>query len=145
MTNATNIESLKVERIVPASPDHVFQAWTDAEILKKWWGPKDVKCLSARIDLRVGGQYRIANELPDRTVLWISGEFEVIDRPHLLVYTWIVENTSPNIERVRIRFEPIALGTKVVLTHELIATKAISEQHRHGWIGCLDGLVKYLA
>jgi len=109
-----------------------------------WWGPKGVECRSAEIDLRVDGHYRIANKLPDATVLWISGEFEVIDRPHTLVYTWIVENDSPGTERVSVRFERNPAGTKVLLQHDLIETKALSERHEQGWIDCLDGLLAYL-
>lgn len=113
--------------------------------MKKWWGPTGVTCLSAEVDLRVGGQFRIANGFPDGSVIWISGNFELIERPHLLIYTWIVENESPTTERVEIHFEHHELGTNITITHERIVTKALSEQHQQGWIGCMDGLVKYLA
>ncbi|MBX2839624.1 MAG: SRPBCC domain-containing protein [Gammaproteobacteria bacterium] len=139
--SSTDFESLQVRRFVPASPDCVFRAWTDPEELKKWWGPKGVNCQSVIIDLRVGGQYRIANELPDGSVLWISGTFEIIEKPHLLIYTWIVENESPTTERVEVRFTQLESGTEVVLTHTRIATQVLNEQHQQGWNGCLDGLV----
>ena len=142
---AINSESLRVRRFVPASSDRVFTAWTEPDEMEKWWGPKGVSCLSAEVDLRVGGQYRLANELPDGSVLWISGNFEVIERPHLLIYTWVVENENPTEERVKVQFEQHDVGTHVTITHERIATKDLSEQHRQGWIGCMDGLVEYLA
>lgn len=142
---ATGLESLKMRRVIPGSPERVFSAWTEPDKLKQWWGPAGVRCLSAEVELRVGGKYRIANELPDGAVLWIAGEFEVIDRPHLLVYTWIVETTSPTPERVSVRFEKHESGTELFLTHELISTKALSDEHQRGWIGCLDGLSQYFS
>ena len=142
---ASNSESLRIRRFVPASPDRVFRAWTEPDEIKKWWGPKGVRCLSAEFDLRVGGQYRIENGLSDGSVLWISGNFEVIEGPHLLIYTWVVENESPTTERVVVQFEQHDLGTNVTVTHERIATTTSSEQHQRGWIECIDGLVDFLA
>lgn len=142
--STTNHESLTVRRFVAASPDRVFRAWTDPNEMQKWWGPTGVSCLSVEVDLRVGGQYRIENGLPDGSILWISGNYEVIEKPQLLIYTWIVENASPTTERVEVRFERQDSGTNVVITHKRIATKVLSERHQHGWVGCLLGLAEYL-
>lgn len=142
--NTANFEILKVRRFVAASPDRVFQAWTDSDEMKKWWGPNGVTCLSVEVDLRIGGQYRIENRLPDGSVLWISGKFEVIEKPHLLIYTWIVENTSPTTERIEVQFKQHGSGTNVIIIHDRIATKVLSERHQQGWIGCLEGLAEYL-
>jgi uncharacterized protein YndB with AHSA1/START domain len=140
----TKFDSLEIRRVIPGSPERVFGAWTDPDEMKIWWGPADVRCLSAEVELREGGQYRIANELPDGSVLWISGEYKVVDRPHLLIYTWIVEGANPSTEQVSVRFVPHDLGTEVVITHDLISSSTIRDQHQQGWLGCMDGLVKYL-
>ena len=111
----------------------------------KWWGPRGVTCIAADIDLRVGGHYRLGNALPDGTVLWITGRFEVIERPNLLVYTWTVETKTESDERVTVRFDEIDCnGTMLSLTHERIPTDALRDQHQTGWIGCLDGLAEHL-
>ena len=147
MTNkddVANSESLHIQRLVPASPERVFEAWTNPIELQKWWGPTGVRCLSAEIDLRVGGRYRIANEFPDGTVLWITGEYEVVQRPQLLVYTWAVETESPTIERVTVQFEQHTRGTDLIVKHQRIRSAQLREQHRQGWLGCLDGLVDYV-
>jgi uncharacterized protein YndB with AHSA1/START domain len=141
--HAAALKCLRMRKVIPASPERVFRAWTDPDELKQWWGPKGVRCTSAEIDLEVGGKYRIANELPDGAILWISGIFEVIEKPNLLTFTWVVENGAPNVERVSVQFEPHELGTQVTLTHELISTAALRDQHQNGWIGCLDGLHDY--
>jgi len=142
--DSSNVESLHIKRLIPASPGRVFHAWTDPDELKSWWGPKGVRCISAEVELRIGGQYRIGNELPDGTVLWIVGNFEEIERPHLLVYTWTVETESPNTERVSVRFEKHEQGTEVILKHELIATTTLRDKHQQGWFGCMDALAEFL-
>lgn len=142
---STQLQKLHMQKLIPAPPERVFRAWTDPDELRKWWGPKGVRCLSAEVDLRIGGQYRIANELPDGTVLWIAGEFEIIEKPQVLIYTWIVETANPTVERVSVRFEPHEIGTELTLSHELISTTALRDQHQQGWIGCMDGLHDYLS
>ena len=36
--------TLIVRRVVDGSPDAAFQAWTDSEQVKSWWGPAHVTC-----------------------------------------------------------------------------------------------------
>jgi len=141
----SNPLSLATRRFVPASPERVFAAWTDPKEVEKWWGPANVRCISAEIDLRVGGQYRIANELPDKAVIWIEGVYERIERPNLLVFTWRVGAESSPTEIVTIRMTAQDRGTEVVVMHERIESPAMGNQHLQGWEGCLDGLVDFLA
>jgi uncharacterized protein YndB with AHSA1/START domain len=134
---------LVVRRIIKAPIGRVFDAWTEPEQLRRWWGPRPVRCSDATLDLRVGGAYRIGNQLPDGSVIWISGEFEVVEPPGKLVYSWRVEGKdSPSAEcsRVTVHFEPCADGTEVIVIHERIDSEATRTDHEHGWNGCLDGL-----
>jgi uncharacterized protein YndB with AHSA1/START domain len=135
---------LIVRRSIRASAERIFDAWTQPKHLKQWWGPKSVECTDAEVDLRVGGGYRIANQLPDGKILWISGEFEVIERPHRLVYTWRVGDAAVAAERVTVTFEAHGEATEVIVAHERIPTEAMRDMHEQGWVGCLDGLVDYL-
>lgn len=134
--------ALVVRRFVHASAERVFAAWTEPELLRRWWGPRPVTCCDARVDLRVGGGYRIGNLLPDGNVVWISGEFEVVEPPKRLVYTWLVEGQSVPDDRslVTVRFETRDGGTEVIVVHERIDSEETKRDHEHGWNGCLDGL-----
>ena len=137
--------SLESRRFVAASPERVFAAWTDPVELERWWGPANVRCISAEIDLRIGGRYRIGNELPDKRVVWIEGVFERIDRPSLLVFTWSTAPESSARELVTVRMTAQGQGTAVVVTHERIASEALRDQHGQGWAGCLEGLSVHLS
>src|SRR5262249_11866527 len=57
--------ALVVRRTIRAPVERVFDAWTRPEHLRRWWGPKPVRCTEAEVDLRRGGRYRIANQHPD--------------------------------------------------------------------------------
>jgi uncharacterized protein YndB with AHSA1/START domain len=136
---------LVVRRTINANPERLFDAWTQPQHLKQWWGPRSVVCIDAQVDLQVGGRYRIANQFPDGKVLLISGEFETIERPHKLVYTWRLGAQAGTNERVSVTFEARGDATEVIVTHERILNPAARDQHEQGWVGCLEGLAQYLA
>ena len=135
--------TLIVRRLIAARPELLFAAWTEADKFVRWWGPRGVVCKSADIDLRVGGLYRIANRLPDGNLVWISGEFELIERPSRIAYSWRVEPGSAETSRVTVLFVAKGEKTEVVVTHERIASEETRQDHEHGWIGCLEGLRAY--
>jgi uncharacterized protein YndB with AHSA1/START domain len=134
---------LVARRSIRATPERLFEAWTRPEQLMAWWGPPGVECIDARVDLQVGGEYRIANRFPDGRIVWISGEFETIEHPHRLVYTWRLDS-QPEPERVTVRFERRGNLTEVIVVHERISDDAARRGHGEGWEGCLIGLEAYV-
>jgi len=136
------VTDLRIRRVIAASAQRVFAAWTKPELLQQWWGPAGVRCIAAEIDLREGGVYRIANQMPDGGVLWISGEFEVVESPRRLVYSWRVSDEPAS--RVTVSFTAIAeTSTEVVIHHERIESEERRDDHERGWQGCLDGLERW--
>ena len=136
--------TLVVQRTIRASPERLFEAWTNPQQLVAWWGPIGVTCITPTVDLRVGGRYRIGHRMPDGSELWITGVFEAVERPHLLTYTWRLEGTDGETERVTVCFESRGIETDVIVTHERIANETLREQHAFGWNGCLDGLARFI-
>jgi uncharacterized protein YndB with AHSA1/START domain len=135
--------TLVVRRTIRATPERLFDAWTRPEQLPQWWGPQGVTCIAAQVDLRVGGRYRIANQFADGRLLWISGEFELIERPRRLAYTWRLEPSAGPAERVIVTLAAHGAGTRVVVTHQRIANAQLRQQHAQGWRGCLRRLARY--
>ncbi|MCB1316238.1 MAG: SRPBCC domain-containing protein [Leptospiraceae bacterium] len=137
---------LEIRRWIDATPAVLFDAWTEPELLKRWWGPENVECPEAHVDLKPGGSYRIANAFPDGNVVWINGEFLEIQRPQKLVYTWCIgeEDSESFSEKVTVFFQPVDGGTEILIIHEGLRNRKIRESHRLGWIGCLDGLQEFV-
>ena len=50
-------KGITIERVFDAPREMVWRAWTEPEMAKRWWGPKDFTAPSIKIDLRVGGKY----------------------------------------------------------------------------------------
>lgn len=135
--------TLITRRTIQATPSRLFAAWTEPDQLRAWWGPRPVTCSNAQVDLRVGGRYEIENLLPDGTTLLIWGEFELIDAPHKLVYSWRAGDDQAS--RVTVRFEPRGAATEVIVIHERIPSATMRKSHQAGWDGCLDELEQHFA
>ncbi|HQU25454.1 MAG TPA: SRPBCC domain-containing protein [Acidimicrobiales bacterium] len=84
---ASPARELVVERMIPASPERVFDAFTDPASLTPWWWPEGVTCPAAEVDLRVGGTYHLDLRWPDaippeaRFSHYLGGEYYEIERP----------------------------------------------------------------
>lgn len=135
-------QRLEVSRLIKAGQARVFSAWTDPTMIVQWWGAGDVKCTAAEMNLTVGGAYRIANQAPDGTTMWIAGTFSHVNPPRDLAYTWAIEpiTDSTTYSLVEVTFDEAEDGTLVTITQTRIASPEAREIHRDGWIGCLEGL-----
>jgi uncharacterized protein YndB with AHSA1/START domain len=54
-----------ITRVFDAPRELVFQAWTEPEHLKRWWGPNGFTTPACEVDLRVGGAWKIVMRFPD--------------------------------------------------------------------------------
>ena len=66
MKNRTTVErkserELIVTRTFDGPARIVFEAWTQPDLFKRWWGPKSMgmSLVSCEMDVRVGGKYRL--------------------------------------------------------------------------------------
>lgn len=58
---------LRVERTFNAPVEAVFDAWTSADVLRRWWSPgPDWETPIAEADVRAGGNLRIVMRRPRR-------------------------------------------------------------------------------
>ncbi len=134
--------ALCLTRTFVASREKVFRAWTDPEELKRWFGPVGYATPIAKVDLRVGGSYRLGmRKLPDGDIFYLSGTFREVRAPEKLVYTWFWENEPELGETlVTVEFRARSSSIEVVVTHELFPTEKARDDHDKGWNSCLDRL-----
>ncbi len=140
---------LTVRRSFPAPRQRVFEAFTNADALKAWWGPDGYGTPVAELDLRVGGRYRLGmRKLPDGEIFYLTGTYREILPPERLVYTWTWEHEEAikdTVVTIEFRESTGLTATDVVITHELLPTPEWRERHGHGWNSCLDKLARVLA
>jgi uncharacterized protein YndB with AHSA1/START domain len=85
----TSEHELVVTRTIDGPPSGVFEAWTDAELFRRWWVPKSfgVTLLSCEIDARVGGGYRLTFESGSAEPMAFFGRYLEVTPPTRLAWT----------------------------------------------------------
>ena len=109
----SNEPVITFRRRVAAHPDLVFRLFTEAQHLRRWWGPRRLELVECEIDLYIGGGYRLVQQAPDGQRFSFHGTYLAIERPHRLVQTFVYEG-RPNNEVVEtFSFSPVEGGTLV--------------------------------
>ena len=76
---------LILERIVAATPQAIWQAWTQPELLKQWFTPLPWATVDCEIDLRSGGIFRTTMRSPEGQDFPYTGCYlEVIENKKLV-------------------------------------------------------------
>lgn len=65
----------------------VWKAWTDPEMVRRWWGPLGFDAPECEMDVRPGGKYRIVARAPDGTSFPVRGTYLEIELEKRLVMT----------------------------------------------------------
>ena len=73
-TPVQDVSSLRVTRRFQASRQRVYRAWTEPELMMKWFADADYDMRIVALDLRVGGRYRFEGE-HDGYQWALEGEF----------------------------------------------------------------------
>jgi uncharacterized protein YndB with AHSA1/START domain len=138
--------SLKLARHYPVPPHKVWQAWTDPQAVRKWWGPGPADRVShAELDVRVGGRYRIVFGGPEGTDHECAGVYREVLPNRKLVFTWSWPRTTPERESlVTIVFRAAGSGTELDFRHEQFVDEQVRDGHREGWSSSFDKLERYL-
>src|SRR5918998_2478648 len=149
MTNDTESIQLTMTRLLPATPEEVFDAYTDAEKQKIWFSILDEQpgIVEIEVDLRVGGE-QTAGWGPDPDTLFRETQtFLEIDRPHRLV----TESTGSGPDgmtmttRIEITFEEKDGGTLRTVAQSGFPLPEVRDFFvAEVWAGALDRIEEFL-
>jgi uncharacterized protein YndB with AHSA1/START domain len=139
--------TLEMTRVVRASPPQVFAAFSDADQLAGWWGPKGFTIPSLEFDPRPGASYRITMQPPEGDRFDLTGEFREVDPPARLCFTFVWEEPDPDdVETlVRLSFRGAGSSTEVGLEHGRFMTEQRRALHRDGWTDSFDKLERLVS
>lgn len=119
---------------IAAPPERVFQALVDPMQVVQWWGQIGVyRCTEFHSDLRAGGKWRSAGVDGQGHAFEAFGEYLEIDRPRLLVFTWVASWTGDLKTTVSWTLEARSQGTLVTIRHSGLAAHPELAQKYSGW------------
>ena len=120
--NLTTVErpsdrEVVVTRTVNGSARLVFEAWTNPELFQRWWVPKSygLNLVACEMDVRVGGQYRLAFLHEGSTMEFFGTYVEVTPHSRLV---WTNDEGDGGQTITTVTFEEKEGITRVVV-HDL--------------------------
>jgi uncharacterized protein YndB with AHSA1/START domain len=141
MTDERSTDQVRVTRVIDAPRKEVFRAWTEPELIRRWWGPGEFTCPEAEVDLRPGGRYRLAMQPTEGDAFIIGGTYREVDPPERLVYTWRWESgpaADGSESLVTVEFHDAGDRTELVLIHTEFPETHGPAPYQMGWEGGLD-------
>jgi uncharacterized protein YndB with AHSA1/START domain len=153
-------KGVTITRIFDAPRSLVWKAWTDPELLKRWWGPKFFTAPVIKADLRVGGNYLYAMRSPDDKDFWSTGTYrEIVPFERIVVTDSFADEKGrivpasyygmagdfPLEAKVTSIFEEKKGKTRFTLQYEITPPKEMLDPMIAGWNESFDKLEKVLA
>lgn len=141
---------MRLTRHLPATPDEVFDAYTDAEKQKIWFTILDEQpgVLEIEVDLRVGGQQTaVWGPSPDQ-LFRETQTFVEIDRPHRLVTdsTGASPDGTTMTTRIEVTFEEKDGGTLMTIVQSGFPAPEVRDFFANeAWDGALARIEAFLA
>jgi uncharacterized protein YndB with AHSA1/START domain len=154
-----------IERVVDAPRGTVFKAWTEAERLARWFGPKGCTITQAKMELSPGGACRFCMRMPDGRDIWGRWVFREIVAPARIVFVSSFSDEKGGLARhpaiahwpleilTTITFEEQGAKTRITVRwapHMPTAAEREAfgngrDMMRMGWTGTFEQLEAYLA
>lgn len=144
MSNAVAIrvegQEIVMERVFNAPRELVFKAFTEAEHLKHWWGPRGWEITHCTVDLRVGGAWHYCFKCMDENQgdfygfeSWGKGVYTDIAGPERFSYTDYFSDAEGNIaegmppSHITNVFEDLDGKTKVISRSRYETAEALKQ------------------
>lgn len=140
-----------VERVFNAPQALVWQAWTECEHFKRWYGPQGIDCHTCEINLEVGGTHLFGLRMPDGNDYFTTGTYQEIVPVERLVSTDTMSDAAGNLvgmgggapmeTLVTVTLQDLGDNkTKLTLTQTGWPQDAMAEGAGGGWSQAFDKL-----
>jgi len=139
---------LRVERVLDAAPEAVFDAFTDPDAQQEMYADAPDWVVHSECDLRIGGLWTIEFGPPGSRPAREACVFEVVERPGRLEYrsTMTMPDGSSIDTRTQVTFEATATGqTRVTVVQSGFPSAQTRDEFADGWTEILGGLDRVIA
>ena len=138
---------LEVQVNLPASPERVYRAWTEASELAHWFrGSHEGHLEIHEFDCRDGGGYDLTMVNPNGDRYHLAGTYLKLEpsRRIEMTWTWKFDGETTPPSTVSLDLKPLGEGTLLIIRHEKFMSADDRDNHQSGWEPCLQNLEAYL-
>jgi uncharacterized protein YndB with AHSA1/START domain len=143
-TNATNTNTIRLHRVLRATPERVYKAFLDADALAKWLPPNGFTCKVHQLDAKVGGTHKMSftNFATGKSHSFGGTYLEL--KPHAQIrYTDKFDDPNlPGEMQATITLAKVSVGTELNIVQEGVPAIIPAEACYLGWQESLTLLAK---
>lgn len=136
--------TVSLHRVLTASPEKVFRAFTQASAMATWVPPYGFVCEVHSMDVKVGGSYKMSfTNFTTGNSHSFGGEYLEITPNELIQYSDRFDDPNLPGEMVTtVRLTKVSCGTEIHITQEGIPDAIPAEMCYLGWQESLEKLKK---
>lgn len=136
--------SVSLHRVVTASPEKVYRAFTEANAMASWIPPYGFVCVVHRMDVEIGGHYKMSfiNFTTGKGQSF-GGEYLELKPNEFIKYSDRFDDPNlPDEMITSVWLKKVSCGTEIKITQENIPAAIPTEMCYLGWQESLEKLKK---
>ena len=136
--------SVSLHRVIKASPEKLFRAFTEPAAMAAWLPPYGFVCTVQEMDARVGGGYKMTFiNFSNGQAHSFGGQYLELKPGEMLQYSDKFDDPNlPGEMTTTITFKKVMVGTELRVTQEGIPAMIPAEMCYLGWQDSLDKLTR---
>ncbi|WP_069658089.1 SRPBCC family protein [Arcticibacter eurypsychrophilus] len=147
---ASQVKNIEIKKDFPVSKEQLYEAWTNADHLKKWWKPLHATLTEVDNTVEKAGKIKYTFENNGiKDFLIITGEYLEVEENTRLVYTWDwVTKEGPlgnGSYKLTVNFTDADQGSQIAILQESNSKDEAVMPHQDGWEKSLEDLRNYLS
>ena len=139
----TETHTLKIRKQFSAPIERLYRAFTQKDILEKWFSCNEgLPCSLIELDYKVGGKYRFGmkDKKSDEEYIATGVYIEIIPNEKIsMTWSWEHETDEPET-LVTFEFHKTENGCDLLLIHSKFPTIERKEHHDQGWSQIIETL-----
>jgi len=149
MAAASNPPEIRISRKFNVPREKVYQAWTQPDVFRKWWGTPG--SLEVSLDVRPGGRWSAPIEYEGNQMPFHGYYFEVVENERLVFSLSDEPDAAAKTreeagdEAIIVEFVDAGGGTEMVFTQKSELPPDQIEEATSGWNAWFDALEEYFA
>ncbi|TDQ11204.1 SRPBCC family protein [Pedobacter metabolipauper] len=144
-----NKKELQITHVFDAPVELVFNAWTDPEILVKWYAPDGCTIEFKSLEVTENGSFHSCIHDPVHGDCWITGVYREVTFPEKLVFSMVLSNEAgesvgsldagkpedwPKEIMTTVRFTPVGDQTELTIHQTVNEEEAKQTGAYQSWI-----------
>ena len=109
------VQEVLITRRVKAPRARVFAAYTDAQAITQWWGPRRLETIVDNLDARSGGSWRFINRELGGAEYGFHGVFHDVVAPERITWTFEFEGMPGHVSLETVTFEDDGDSTLITM------------------------------